>query len=94
MMERIKDAVIEVYKIDPATKSKVRPVSEARQAFCYFCRKYTKFTSRSIGEAVGITHGSVLYNAKAYGNLLMYEKIRVLAGEIEFVLGVNDEVKK
>ena len=82
-MERIKQAIIEVYKIDPATKSKVRPVSEARQAFCYFCRKHTTFTSRSIGKAVGITHGSVLYNAKAYADLLMYEKIRLLAEEIE-----------
>lgn len=82
-MNRIKQAIIEVYKIDPATPSKVRPVSEARQAFCYFCRKYTTKTTREIGDAVGITHGSVLYNAKAYDDLLMYEKIRVLAGEIE-----------
>lgn len=96
-MKNIKQSIIEVYKVDPSERSRVRLIVEARQAFCYFCRKYTKERLSDIGEVVGVNHSSVTYSSQAYAILLMYPEVRTLADQVESKIksyGMQDVINK
>lgn len=79
----LKEIISEVYGVDLTKRTRDRRYVEARQAFCYFCRKYTQMGVVEIGDEIGLKHPTVSYGAQAYADLLMYPEVRTLAEQVE-----------
>ena len=93
----IKEIISEVYGVDLTKKTRDRRFVEARQAFCYFCRNYTRMGVVEIGNEIGLKHSTVSYGSQAYADLLMYPEVRTLAEQVESKIksyGMQDVINK
>lgn len=82
-MDEIRLAVMYIYNVDPCNLSRKRQYAEARQAFCYYARRYTNYSLRAIGQYIGVTHSAVIHDASTYYSLLRYRAIYKKAMEID-----------
>jgi len=78
-LENIREIVFRYYGLEPDlinSKSRIRPISNARQIVHYFSRKYTNFSLTEIGWFQGMkNHATVLYSNKIIKTLLTCDKI-------------------
>ena len=72
----IKEIISEVYGVDLTKKTRDRRFVEARQAFCYFCRNYTRKGVIEIGNEIGLKHSTVSYSTRHYYDILHYADVK------------------
>ena len=72
----LKEIISEVYGVDLTKRTRDRRFVEARQAFCFFCREYTKMGVVEIGNEIGLKHSTVSYGTRHYYDILHYADVK------------------
>lgn len=67
----------QLYDVTPdqiISQNRKRHIVEARQLFCYLCRRELKLTFAGIGRIIHRDHSSIMHGVAAYQNLIDYDK--------------------
>lgn len=71
---------------------RLRTVSEARQIYCYLCRKYTSYSLADIAKSINRRSTCVTYSVSCVEfRMERYKDIAMHLGNIKSVLHITDE---
>lgn len=95
--EHILDVVLNRYNVtldQLKSKARFKNIVKARQAYSFFCRKYTNYSLQKIGETTARDHATVLYSARVFeeeSKLYLSEKKEreEMDAEIKIIAKIN-----
>jgi chromosomal replication initiation ATPase DnaA len=72
IVSKVKELVLKYYNVkfeDVNIRSRKREVSEIRQAFCYWVKRYASLSLKSIGKLVSRDHSTIIHAITTYENI-------------------------